>query len=141
MEVTLLSLADFAAEFVAALPKAEGQRAHLVGLRGDLGAGKTTFVQEVAKLLGADTPTSPTFVFAQRYATTHPIFRSLIHIDGYRLQSGEAHTIGFTEFLKDPKNLMLVEWPERLGADFPPEAPILDFVVTGEDTRSITYAK
>ena len=140
-EVTRDSLPEFAATFVAALPAARGARAHIVGLSGDLGAGKTTFVQNVARALGAgDTVVSPTFVFAQRHPINHPVFEALIHIDAYRLEPGEASTIGWQQYAANPAYLVLVEWPEKMGGDFPLDAPILTFSVTGEDTRTITYA-
>lgn len=142
MNVTLGELGKFAESFVAELPKAEGPRAHVIGLSGELGAGKTTFVQSVARALGASqSVTSPTFVFAQRYAINHPPFTSLIHVDAYRLKAWEAHTIGWQDFLKDPKNLILVEWPENMLLDFPQDAPILKFSVIDVGARSIEYAR
>jgi tRNA threonylcarbamoyladenosine biosynthesis protein TsaE len=141
MELSLENLVAFARSFVEALPKNEGKRAHIVGLSGDLGAGKTTFVQLVARALGVeDSVTSPTYVIAERYAIEHPPFTSLVHIDAYRLQEKESHTIGWDDFCKDPKNLLLVEWPERLGNAFPKDAPILIFSVVNESTRMITHA-
>ena len=63
-------------------------------------------------------------------------------MDAYRLSGEEGDTIGFSEYMNDPENLVLVEWPENLPekAQFPKEAPILEFETTGETTRSITYA-
>lgn len=140
MLVPLGKLASFAHDFVEGLPKKSGAQAHVVGLSGDLGAGKTTFVQHVASELGITGVTSPTFVIAQRYEIIHPVFGALIHIDAYRLKPEEFHTIGWREFMKDPKNLVLVEWPENLGDTFPKEAPLLTFVVEDETSRLISYA-
>lgn len=140
MLVPLGKLALFAHDFVEALPKKEGARAHIVGLSGDLGAGKTTFVQHVARELGVtDAVTSPTFVIAERYQITRAPFTSLVHIDAYRLEPGEVPTIGWQDFIKDPKNLVLVEWPENLGDAFPKDAPLLTFVVADETSRLISY--
>lgn len=142
MRVTLGDLDEFATQFVKDLPAQEGARAHVVGLSGELGAGKTTFVQSVARTLGASQGvTSPTFVFAQRYEIVHPPFTSLIHVDAYRLKAWEAHTIGWQDFLKDPKNLILVEWPENMLLDFPQDAPILKFTVADVGARTIEYAR
>ena len=140
MQVPLENLADFARDFVASLPQKTMDRAHVVGLRGALGAGKTTFVQHVARALGvANDVTSPTFVIMQKHKTAHPVFTSLVHIDAYRLKAEEVGTIGWEETIKDPHALVLVEWPEQLGSAFP-RAPILTFSVVDESVRDITYA-
>ena len=140
MELSLSELKEFAKQFVKELPQTLGSRAHLVGLKGELGAGKTTFVQEVARELGiAESVTSPTFVIAKSYQLTHPVFRKLVHVDAYRLSLGDPDTIGFGGYLREPTNLMLVEWPEHLQS-FPGDAALMTFHVTGEDTRAITHA-
>ncbi len=70
MDLTLEGLATFAKEFVATLPQRPGASALVVGLKGDLGAGKTAFVQAVAREMGVkESVTSPTFVIAQSYQT------------------------------------------------------------------------
>lgn len=138
MEVSLENLPAFARDFVDSLPTQRAQRAHIVGLRGELGAGKTTFVQAVAKELNAHGAiTSPTFVLAQRYAIVHPVFTSLVHIDAYRLTSDEVHTIGWERFAENPAHLVLVEWPENLGELFPRDAQVLTFTVVDETRRTI----
>lgn len=141
MDVSLEEMDAYAEAFVSALPKEAGQRAHVVGLSGDLGAGKTTFVQHVGKALGvAEHVTSPTFVIAQSYLIPHhSSFNRLVHIDAYRLSDDAKDTIGFSEYLRDPHNLVLVEWPENLPshAGFPADTPILRFETVDETTRRI----
>lgn len=142
MLVSLDELGAFAEEFVQSLPKKEGTQAHVVGLSGDLGAGKTTLVQHIARALGVhDAVTSPTFVIAERYTIARSPFTSLVHIDAYRLTPDEAHTIGWEEFSANPKNVVLVEWPENLGQAFPADARILALSVVDDHTRSISYAR
>lgn len=144
MKLSLDDMKRYAADFVANLPREAGTRAYVVGLRGELGAGKTTFVQAVAKALGVrEHVTSPTFVLATRYETEHPVFRHLVHMDAYRLSNGEADTVGFNEFLSDPQALMLIEWPEHLpsAARFPEDAPVLSFETIDETTRKVTPAE
>ena len=138
MEVSLSGLPDFVADFVAGLPQSAGEHAYLVGLVGELGAGKTTFVQKLAKVLGArESVTSPTFILARRYAIDHPPFQNLVHIDAYRLSAKERDTLGLGEYLQNPRNLVVVEWPERLPGGTPQGTPLLTFTVTGETTREI----
>lgn len=140
MLVSLENLAGFAHEFVQSLPQSVGTRAHIVGLQGDLGAGKTTFVQHLARELGVrESVTSPTFVIMQKYQTTHPVFTTLVHIDAYRLKPGESETIGWSGVTEDPHSLVIVEWPTLLDA-FPPDAQTLVFSVTSEEERSVEYA-
>ena len=142
MKVTLEELPAYAKGFVESLPKELGTKAYVVGLLGELGAGKTAFVQEVAKLLGiARSVTSPTFVIAQIYTINHQAFERLVHIDAYRLDSGESDTIGWKDFLNDPKNLIFVEWADRAPGGIPTGTHILDFTVVGENVRNIEEKK
>jgi tRNA threonylcarbamoyladenosine biosynthesis protein TsaE len=132
----------YAQEFVEALPNIAGDTAYVVGLRGNLGAGKTTFVQAVAKELGVkEAITSPTFVIAQSYDIQHTIYKKLIHMDAYRLTPLEPDTIGFGAALADPSNLILVEWPENLPTVIQREVagmPVLKFETVDETTRRVT---
>lgn len=141
MEVSLETLNAYAQSFVGDLPQKPGSGAYVVGLKGDLGAGKTTFVQHVAKILGVtETVTSPTFVIAQSYKTTHPVFRRLVHVDAYRLHDEEKDTVGFSEYVSDPHALLLVEWPEYVPGTFPETALVLNFATIDENTRTIVHA-
>jgi tRNA threonylcarbamoyladenosine biosynthesis protein TsaE len=76
-----------AAEWVRSLG-ASSDEALVVGLYGNLGAGKTSFTQAVARELGViDIVNSPTFVIEKIYETKHPDFKRLVHIDAYRLET------------------------------------------------------
>jgi tRNA threonylcarbamoyladenosine biosynthesis protein TsaE len=138
MEVSLSRLPDFARAFVARLPKTAGTGACIVGLSGELGAGKTTFVQEVAKTLGVSIPvTSPTFVLAQSYPTGGPPFSRLIHIDAYRLSASDKDTLGWREYTRNPEHLIFVEWPERVPGGVLPGTVRLEFRVVDKTMREI----
>ncbi len=119
-------------ERITSLASTQDERSTIVALSGELGAGKTTFVQALGKALSiTETMQSPTYVLMKSYeipqgGTLTPIlskaspFRTLIHIDAYRLNSPEEFkTLKPETFLHDPKNLILVEWPERLGDALP----------------------
>ncbi len=101
--------------FVATLAP-YSDRATVVGLYGDLGSGKTTFTQYLAKEFGVeDTVTSPTFVIEKIYELTGQKFTHLIHIDAYRLEKSEELTnLGWQSLISDQHNLILIEWPERV---------------------------
>lgn len=96
-------------------------KATVVGLSGNLGAGKTAFTKCVAKILGVeDTVTSPTFVIEKIYELQNQKFTHLIHIDAYRLESGEELlNLGWQRIVSDPKNLILIEWPEMVEGVMP----------------------
>ena len=96
--------------------------ATVVGLYGDLGAGKTSFTQGLSKVLGVeDNIVSPTFVIEKIYELTNQRFTHLIHIDAYRLEnSKELLNLGWEKIISNRDNLIVVEWPEKV-ADIMPE--------------------
>jgi tRNA threonylcarbamoyladenosine biosynthesis protein TsaE len=90
----------------------------VVALEGELGAGKTTLVQAIARGLGVTEPaSSPTYALVHRYAGRRgPVF----HLDCYRLRSpAEAADLDWEGLLTEG-DAVLVEWPERAGAWLPP---------------------
>jgi len=99
----------------------QGKRARVVALHGDLGAGKTTFVQGFAKAIGArGRVASPTFIIVRRMKIVRGPFRNLFHVDAYRIKDRrEIAHLGFREMIADPQNIILIEWPERLGRSLP----------------------
>ncbi len=150
MERTLTTLSDLTTEtkhFVASLTPAPSG-ATLVTLSGELGAGKTAFVQEVARALGVEeTVTSPTFVLEKIYAL--PIFeghlvsfKRLIHIDAYRLESGkELISLGLDELMEDAGNLILLEWPEKVADMLPEPSVRISLKALEGGSHSISYAR
>lgn len=140
MKVSLDELNDFAKHVVADLPNTPGSHAHVIGLSGNLGAGKTTFTQLVAKELGVDsTVHSPTYTLLQSYPIDNGPFKKLIHIDAYRLTPNEKDTIGWREYVADPTNFILVEWPENLPGWTRSEFPMIKFSVVDEETREVAH--
>ena len=116
-------------------------QASILALRGDLGAGKTTFVQTIAHELGVkETVTSPTFVIMKKYPLTDQVFKSLIHVDAYRLKdSHELKVLGWDELVANPSNLICIEWPESVGSLIPPVAHNIIFTFVDEHTRLVEY--
>jgi tRNA threonylcarbamoyladenosine biosynthesis protein TsaE len=122
-------------------PREEG--ATLVTLSGELGAGKTTFTQSVAKALGvAAIVNSPTFVIEKVYVIPEGgTFERLIHIDAYRLTDNtELSVLGFDEIMSHPKNLVMLEWPEHVAgiSDHAAVKILLEPLTDG--SRQIIYA-
>lgn len=105
-------------------------------LAGDLGAGKTTFVQGLAKGLGiVERVTSPTFILMKEY----PGGRfPLMHLDVYRLgRIQEVIDLGIDEYL-DPSYVVAVEWGDRVEPLLPQEHLTVELTHDGADTRTIT---
>ena len=91
----------------------------VLALHGELGSGKTCFVQGLAAALGVAQPvTSPTFTLINEYAGA----RRLYHIDLYRVRGpDEVLALGFEEYL-EAGGVVAVEWPERAAGLIPPHA-------------------
>jgi tRNA threonylcarbamoyladenosine biosynthesis protein TsaE len=118
----------------------------VVCLSGDLGSGKTTFSQCVARHLGiTEKVTSPTFVIEKVYKTADTEtagerFETLVHIDAYRLENGsELNVLGFKSLLGMPRTLVLIEWPERVSDVLPTAIIQVSFEFVDEATRVVTY--
>lgn len=110
---------------------AEKSRPIVLALEGELGSGKTTFVQGLARSLGVRGKIqSPTFVLAKwhKLSRRHDPFRRLVHIDAYRLESSaEAERLGLREILRDPDALVVVEWAVRIRKLIPRNAVWIKF--------------
>ena len=91
----------------------------IITLSGPLGAGKTTFVQSLAKALGViDRPRSPTFSLLRTYALPkeHQGIRRLVHIDAYRLETvSDLFALDLEGELAEPGTVVALEWPEQVG--------------------------
>ncbi len=135
---TLAELQSLAASFLDTL-RPHSDQATLIGLSGELGAGKTAFVKALATTLGVpDMVTSPTFVLEKIYKVAKGPFAHLVHIDAYRLESqDELKALGWKEIVGEPGNLVVVEWPERLGDAFPKDSNLIRFRFIDEETRDI----
>jgi len=121
-----------AAKLIKDFIGAKRKNALVFGLSGELGAGKTTFIQGLAKALGVkERILSPTFVIMKH-------FNNFYHIDCYRIDKpAELKELGLEEVLKNPKNLVMIEWAEKVRKILPKEIIWLEFEHLGEDRRKI----
>ncbi len=141
MDVSLEDIDSYAQQFVESVPKTKGKEASVVALEGDLGAGKTTFVQAVARAMEVkEHVTSPTFTIMQSYKTEHPVFSKLVHIDAYRLEGEIKDTIGFEDVQRNPSAIIFIEWPKNILQLLisPKDVRTLIFKTVDETTRNIT---
>lgn len=117
--------------------------ATVIGLSGELGAGKTAFTQELARALGiTEVVASPTFVIMKLYnITAHTHFKNLVHMDAYRIESDdEMRVIKFDELLEDTTNLICIEWPEKIPKLIPEDAHMVTFTLNPDGTRTVTMS-
>ncbi len=113
------------------------QRGDVICLQGDLGAGKTTFVQGVAKGWGSqDTVSSPTFILVNEYRRSDGGL--LFHMDAYRVASTpEAEELDLDSMLA--AGALLIEWPERIDGLVPPEHLWVKLEHVDEEEREFKF--
>ncbi len=144
--------AKIAANFAeATLAKPKSTMATIVGLYGELGSGKTTFMKYLAKAFGIEeTIKSPTFVIMKiydltpRFASPSPCqgegkgeVYSLIHIDAYRIEKEEEMlNLGWQEIISDPRNLICIEWADKIAGIMPSHI-VIKFEHVDESSRRI----
>lgn len=137
MELSLAGLQELATDFARQLPTKNTDRAYLVGLSGELGAGKTAFVQALARALGVtETVPSPTFTYLRTYPLVHPAFNRLVHIDAYRLSPEEKDALGLAPYFADAKNLLCIEWYENLPSGLWSGGHVIELSYVSPETRN-----
>jgi tRNA threonylcarbamoyladenosine biosynthesis protein TsaE len=111
----------------------------VLALKGNLGAGKTTFLQGFAKGLGLhDKILSPTFVILKHFEIVGQNFENFYHIDCYRINSKkDISELGLKEILYNPKNIVAIEWPEKIKSILPKDVIGLDFKFIDNRTREL----
>jgi len=131
------------------LAKSNNDSAVVIGLQGELGAGKTTFLQGFARGLGIkEKITSPTFVLMKRFEIPQQAikmsrcnYRNFYHLDCYRIeQPSEILTLGWQDIINNPKNIIAIEWPEKIKNALPKNTFWFRFKLIGKskNTRAIT---
>ena len=111
----------------------------IIAFNGEMGAGKTTFINALTEALGVgeDSTNSPSFSLINEYRsdTTAEL---IYHFDCYRLESiDEALEIGVEDYF-DSGAVCLIEWPERIADLLPEDTVTVDITVNPDDTRTLT---
>lgn len=127
---------QIAADFVKTLKGGE-----IIFLEGELGTGKTTFVQGAARALGYDGPVrSPTFTIINIYPTSHEKIKKIIHVDLYRIKNlSELRALDLEEYLDDQNAVIFIEWPQMVESILKKKAIRITFEETG-DGRKINFS-
>ncbi len=108
----------------------KGQKALIIGLEGELGSGKTTFIQGLAKGLKIkERITSPTFVIIKKIGWFY-------HIDCYRVKSKDLLDLGFREIISQP-NLVVIEWAEKIKKILPKNTFWIKFEYLDKNKRKM----
>lgn len=124
--------AELAKELMGACPPK--RRGEVICLSGDLGAGKTTFTQGLLKGLKIKGPyTSPTFVVMKKY-------NNIYHIDAYRIRDKDLLELGWKEMIADKKNIIIVEWAERVKKVIPKDSLWIKFKWVDENKRELKFS-
>jgi tRNA threonylcarbamoyladenosine biosynthesis protein TsaE len=131
-------------EFLAKkLKQGVRKKAFILALRGNLGGGKTTFLQGFAKGLGIKQKVlSPTFVILKRFKIKDLRLKNFYHIDCYRIRkSKEILDLGFKKIISDPKNIVAIEWAEKIKKILPKNTIWIKFEFVDENKRKIKISK
>ena len=131
-------------------PRFPKKPALVIGLEGDLGGGKTTFLQGFAKGLGIEKKIlSPTFVLMKKFQIPKskfptnskiqiPKFKHFYHIDCYRVKGPkELFSIGLKKIISNPQNIVAIEWADRIRKILPKDAIWVYFEFIDKDRRKI----
>lgn len=148
-DITQLDAVEFLVDEVLDVMMAqESLGATVLALHGDLGTGKTTFTQILAKKLGVtETVTSPTFMLMKVYElpgvdsftyADERAYKQLVHADMYRIEEvDEMRVLGFEKLLAEKRVIVCIEWADKIATLLPPDTIHLRFSLEGE-RRSVT---
>ena len=109
---------------ITILESPERKKAFVVALKGELGAGKTSFVQGLAKGLGVKgNVLSPTFLIVKSYKLQATNYKLFYHIDCYRLKNPkELLDLEWKKIIQNPNNIVVIEWAGRVKSIIPKDA-------------------
>jgi tRNA threonylcarbamoyladenosine biosynthesis protein TsaE len=116
------------------------KKALVIGLFGDLGAGKTTFVKAFVRGLGMRRKIiSPTFVLMRNFSIKGPYHR-IYHIDAYRVNAKGLSQLGLKDIMNNPDNIVIIEWADRVRNLLPPNTILIDIKHgDGHNERHFTF--
>lgn len=115
------------------------KHAFIIALEGNLGSGKTTFIQGLAAGLGIkESVLSPTFLILKRFPVALKNYKNFYHIDAYRLKNPkELSELGFDDLLREPENIIVIEWADKIKKILPKNILKMKFTNLGKNKRKI----
>jgi tRNA threonylcarbamoyladenosine biosynthesis protein TsaE len=134
--ITISSLQELDSKAVLFLDLAAGHS--VIAFSGELGAGKTTFIQAICRNLGVDVDVnSPTFSLVNEYFT--PDGSSIFHFDLYRIETAEElFDMGYEEYFYSG-SMCLIEWPEKARQLIPDNALWVKIVMDENEARHLQF--
>ena len=120
------------------LKKKSQKTSFVIGLKGELGSGKTTFVQGFAKGLGIkEKILSPTFVIYRKFRIKNSKY--FYHFDCYRIKRAkDILNLDFKEIISNPENIVVVEWADKIKKIMPKNTLWISFKLINEFSRKLT---
>lgn len=111
----------------------------ILALQGELGGGKTTFLKGLAKGLGVKGKIlSPTFIIFRKFQIKNPKFKNFYHFDCYRIKKlNEILGLGFKMIIENPKNIVAIEWANKIKKILPKETLWINFKFKKPKEREI----
>lgn len=110
----------------------------IIALKGDLGSGKTTFTQGIARGLRITQKlTSPTFILMREYHLPDNSLGKLYHLDLYRLEKTEEILNLIGDLFSNPKNIILIEWADKIEKELSGDLTWIKLTNLGGNKRSI----
>ena len=113
----------------------------IISLEGPLGGGKTEFLKGIAKFLKLKEKVfSPTFLIMKSFPCKTRFLKTLWHLDFYRIEkSKEIKELDFLGIIKNPQNLIFIEWGNKIKKILPKSHLKIKFKITGENTRILEF--
>ncbi len=125
------------------IKKKKRKKALILALIGDLGGGKTTFLKGFAKGIGIkEKILSPTFILIRKFEIQNQVlnFKYFYHIDCYRIEKPkEILALNFKNIIDYPKNIVAIEWADKIREILPKKIFFLKFEVLGKTKRKIAF--
>lgn len=139
-EIKEENLNDLASGVLDCVLSIDHDKAKVILLDGDLGAGKTTFTKALASKLGiSEVIKSPTFILKKEYSSPHERIKRLVHIDAYRFSDHkEARVLRLDEELSNKDAVIVIEWPSKMS--YVRGDINISFDVLNDDTRKIAIS-
>lgn len=138
LEIEIRSLSELDQSVQSLLNHLDGRRK--IAFQGEIGAGKTTFIQAFCRHLGVvEQVTSPTFSLVNEYSylDEQGKWQTLYHMDLYRLRRiEEALDLGIEEYLDSP-DFCLIEWPELIEELLPADTVWINLGIVADSTRKM----
>jgi tRNA threonylcarbamoyladenosine biosynthesis protein TsaE len=114
----------------------------ILALKGDLGGGKTTFLQGFAEGLGIkEKILSPTFIILKKFQIPNSKYKYFYHFDCYRIEkSKEVLKLGFKKLISNPKSIVAIEWADKIRKIVPKNSLKIDFKFINKNNRKINVS-